>query len=697
MSRVLVQLKRIPVFLKDLWSKPQARQFIIGASTFSLIALVLLSNFLVAKVDLKVGQVAPREIAAPRTIVDRPQTERLQQEAAKRAVREAQEHEANYVISQTLALQAESKLEDFFGKINNQLEAGTGQQKVISGLGQEYQFNASTLKTIVGASRSSRDQLEKVGKATLAALMQKERIKKENLPQYRQKANELIAEAQLTGPETAALKEILAAFLQSNLILDPQKVDQARQAAIRSVEPVMVLKDQVIIRRGDKATRDHIQILQDLGMQRRQMNYLAILGVLILTTLLTLFLAGYLYQYRRDILSDEKLLTLLALIVCAMVALTKLVGSIPAAGAGYLIPTAFATMLIAILLDLRVAIVVGVMFSLTSGIVTDNNIQVLVVNLVGGISGAFCVSKISQRSDITRAGFLVGLANFFAILGMGLLGGDFGILKLSWLGLLNGIISAILTIGSLPYLETLFKLTSAIKLLELSNPNHPLLRRLLVEASGTYHHSLLVGNLAEAAIEEVGGDSVLVRVGAYYHDIGKVKRPYFFVENQFGMENPHEKIAPSLSTLIIISHVKDGIELAREHKLPEPLVDLIAQHHGTDLVKYFYRRAQENDRDKVSEKDFCYPGPKPQTKEAAVLMLADSVEAAVRSLREPSPGRIEGLVRKLIKERLAAGQLDESDLTFRELDKIANSFVRTLSGVFHRRIEYPDMKSSSRA
>ena len=353
-------------------------------------------------------------------------------------------------------------------------------------------------------------------------------------------------------------------------------------------------------------------------------------------------------------------------------------------------------MLIAILLDLRLGVVAAVIFSLIAGIVADNNIRVLVVNLVGGIAGAFCVSKISQRSDITRAGFLVGLANFFAILGMGMLAGDLSMLKLSWLGLLNGIISAILTIGTLPYLETIFHLTSAIRLLELANPNHPLLRRLLVEAPGTYHHSLLVGNLAEAAIEEVGGDSVLVRVGAYYHDIGKIKRPYFFTENQFGMENPHDKIAPGLSTLIITSHVKDGVELAREHKLPEPIIDLIKQHHGTDLVKYFYSRAQENDREKVSEKDFQYQGPKPQTKEAAVLMLADSVEAAVRSLREPSPGRIEGVVRKIIKERLASGLLDESELTFRDLDKIGTSFVRTLSGIYHQRVEYPQLKAGTK-
>ncbi len=695
MSAMLKQLARIAIFFRKLWKKQLARQLIIGGATFTLIVLVLVSNFLVAKVDLKVGQVAPREIVAPRTIVDRPQTELLEQEAAKRAVREAQEHEENYVISQTLALQADLQLEEFFNKLEEQLENDARPEQVRSSLGKEYQFSSAAFNVLLHVSRSKRNQLKRTAKSTLAELLQKERISEKNLPEYQKQADRLIDKAQLAENEAMALKEVVSGFLQPNLILDPQQVEKARQAAIRSVEPVMVLKDQVIIRRGDKATPEHIQLLRDLGMQRRQMNYLAILGVLILTSALMLFLGGYLYQFRRDILREEKLLSLFALIVCVMVTLIKLV-SISGTGA-YLIPTAFATMLIAILLDLRLAIVAGVMFALTAGIVADNNIRVLVVNLVGGIAGAFCVSKISQRSDITRAGFLVGIANFFAILGMGMLAGDVATLKLSWLGFLNGIISAILTIGTLPYLETLFHLTSAIKLLELSNPNHPLLRRLLVEAAGTYHHSLLVGNLAEAASEEVGGDSVLVRVGAYYHDIGKIKRPYFFTENQFGMENPHDKIAPGLSTLIITSHVKDGVELAREHKLPESIIDLIRQHHGTDLVKYFYSKAQENDREKVFEKDFRYPGPRPQTKEAAVLMLADSVEAAVRSLREPSPGRIEGLVRKIIKERLAGGQLDESDLTFRDLDKIANSFVRTLCGIYHKRIEYPQLKTSARA
>ena len=211
-----------------------------------------------------------------------------------------------------------------------------------------------------------------------------------------------------------------------------------------------------------------------------------------------------------------------------------------------------------------------------------------------------------------------------------------------------------------------------------------------METPGTYHHSILVGNLAEAAAEAVGADGLLARVGSTYHDLGKLKRPYFFAENQFGIDNPHDKIAPSLSTLIITSHVKDGIELARENKLPDVVIDFIAQHHGTDLVKFFYHRAKENDGENIQEKDFRYPGPKPQTKETAIVSLADAVEAAVRSLVKPTPGKIEALVRKIIRDRLDDGQLDESDLTFKDLNKIAEAFVKVLNGIYHARVEYPE-------
>ncbi|HHY59606.1 MAG TPA: HDIG domain-containing protein, partial [Clostridia bacterium] len=248
--------------------------------------------------------------------------------------------------------------------------------------------------------------------------------------------------------------------------------------------------------------------------------------------------------------------------------------------------------------------------------------------------------------------------------------------------------------GSLPFLETTFGITTSLRLLEMSNPNQPLLKRLLLEAPGTYHHSILVGNLAEAAADAVRADGLLARVGAYYHDIGKLKRPYFFIENQLTAENPHDKLSPTLSNLIIMAHVKDGLELAKEHQLPKVVTDIIAQHHGTSLISFFYNKAvnqaQEGRHDPVSEDDFRYEGPKPQTKEAAIVMLADSVEAAVRSIQKSNPGRMEATVRRVIKEKLEDGQLEECELTFKELDIIAQAFVRVLSGFFHSRIEYPE-------
>jgi putative nucleotidyltransferase with HDIG domain len=289
-----------------------------------------------------------------------------------------------------------------------------------------------------------------------------------------------------------------------------------------------------------------------------------------------------------------------------------------------------------------------------------------------------------------RAGIIVGAVNFAVIVALGLFAGDLGVVQASYLGVINGIISSIFAIGSLAYLESLFGITSAIKLLELSNPNHPLLKRLLIEAPGTYHHSIMVGNLAEAAAEAVGGDPLLSRVGAYYHDIGKVKRPYFFAENQFAGENPHDKIAPGLSTLIITTHVKDGVELAKEHRLPDVVVDLIRQHHGTDLVRYFFHRAKENGRENLSERDFRYSGPKPQSKETAIVMIVDSVEAAFRVVSSRDEDSIRDLVTKIANRKMQQGELDRSGLTIGELKKITDTLTHILKSSVHQRIAYPE-------
>jgi putative nucleotidyltransferase with HDIG domain len=257
-------------------------------------------------------------------------------------------------------------------------------------------------------------------------------------------------------------------------------------------------------------------------------------------------------------------------------------------------------------------------------------------------------------------------------------------------GGVNGLLSAWLAIGALPMFEHFSGITTHLRLLDISNPSEPLLQRLLKEAPGTYQHSIMVANLAESAAQEIGADALLCRVGAYYHDIGKMKRPRFFVENQMGAENPHDRLAPSLSTLIILSHVKDGVEIGRQAKLPDIMLDFIAEHHGTSLVSYFYHQACSRSQEPVFEDDFRYPGPKPQSKETAIVMLCDGLEAAARTLSHPTPEKIEELVLKMVKHQLDDGQLDECDLSLKDVDRIRHSLIRSLQNVYHTRIEYPE-------
>ena len=491
--------------------------------------------------------------------------------------------------------------------------------------------------------------------------------------------------------ERGLVAGIVAGVLEPNLVLDLQRLNRAREEAIANVKPIYVERGQIIVRKGDLISDEDIRILQDLGLLRSNANYMSALGILLVVAIMIGLFGVYLYQHRRQIVTDEGHLALLALVLVVVAGITKVLSIFPSEALGYLAPVALATMLIAILLDAHVAIMAAVFLSVIVGLTMGQELKFAVVALVSGLVGVFGVSKVGERSDLTRAGVIVGLVTFASMVSYGLFRADMGMVQYSILGAVNGLASAIGAIGLFPYLESVFGITSSIRLLELSNPNQPLLRKLLMEAPGTYHHSMIVGNLSEAAAEAIGGDSLLTRVGAQYHDIGKTKRPYFFIENQYGGDNPHDKMSPYLSTLIITSHVKDGVELARKYRLPECVVDFIRQHHGTALVKYFYNKAKENAKDEsCDEKDFRYSGPRPQSKETAIVLLADSVEAAVRTLSRPTPGRIEGLVRKIIKDRLADGQLDESNITLRDLDKIAEAFVKVLTGIFHNRVEYPE-------
>lgn len=344
-------------------------------------------------------------------------------------------------------------------------------------------------------------------------------------------------------------------------------------------------------------------------------------------------------------------------------------------------------------------VVVGTVLLVT--VATGENVGFALAMTAGALAGVMWIGQVSRRSGVLTTGALAGCVVFAGLIGWDLATDPedlLSALKGAAYGLLNGLLSGAILAGLMPLVEQVFSATTRISLLELSDQEHPALRDLLMRAPGTYHHSLVLGNMAETCARVVGADALLTRVSSYYHDIGKMTKPEYFVENQPPGRSPHETLSPSMSALVIVSHVKDGVDLAKEYRLPTVIQDVIEQHHGTTLVEFFYRRAleeEEADKSRVSQRLFRYPGPLPQTKEAAIVMLADSVEAASRSLEEPSPAHIENLVSGIVQRRLLDGQLDDSDLTFRDLKQIRETMVRALGSMYHSRPRYPGQQGAS--
>jgi len=428
-------------------------------------------------------------------------------------------------------------------------------------------------------------------------------------------------------------------------------------------------------------TPQGISFLSGLGM-----FFLIVLGVGILFI--------YTLHFWPDFLTSKQL-CLIVLLVISTALMGKVVILLPQVS-NYFIPIAFLSILLSLLfvpyLSLVITLLLAVLFS-----VSARSLEILPALISGGMVGIYSASFVHQRIDLPRGGVYVGISNLCAVIGMGLLNHHplSQVASSGLWGMGNGLFSSILATGVLPYLETYFGITTDIKLVELTNLNLPLLKRLSIEAPGTYHHSIMVANLAEAGVEAIGANPLLARVGAYYHDIGKVLRPYFFFEN-YGVskENYHERITPTLSSTIIISHVKDGVEFAQQSRLPQVIIDIIAQHHGNGLIAYFYREAllkmsKEGEKGSIDKESFRYPGPKPQTKEAAAVMLADSVEAAFRFSPQTTSKGIATQVKKVINNKLKDNQLDECDLTLKDTAKIIEAFVRVLSGAVHTRGRYP--------
>ena len=512
--------------------------------------------------------------------------------------------------------------------------------------------------------------------------------------------SENILEAQNSYRQKGLSQETVSAgqsFISSVIFIN-REIDEYLSSEVKDKVYYLTLQTQnEIIKKGDIIVRSGLVITPEiydimlkgnLIREKGLKGYLTYLMILFYLVALYIFILIYLkYFYKKAYRGRKEELMLFLIIILVLVLSRSALVISP-----ILIPLYIAPMLIAILLELKLAIIFNIMLTCVVAIFVPQ-VEMIFTLFLGGAFGAILVQNQKLRSRLSLSGiFAAMIAALIYIVSSMIHSYDImDALKNSLFVLIAGTFSIVITVGLLPLFETIFNVITPNKLLELSNPNQPLLKRLLLEAPGTYHHSLMVGNLAEEATDKIGGNSLLARVGAYYHDIGKIQRPQYFFENQKG-ENPHDEMNPKLSSFVLVSHVTDGVKLAKEVKLPIHIIDFINTHHGNALTSYFFLKAKETETTKkVAETDYRYTGPRPFTKEGGVVMLADSVEAAVKSLEDKCDDNIESCIRKIIKEKLDDGQLENCDLTLKDINIITKSFSNVISGYYHKRVAYPEI------
>ena len=512
-------------------------------------------------------------------------------------------------------------------------------------------------------------------------------------------------------PETLrdALEALIVPLLSPTLTLNRAETESARVEARLDVKPVtlVIKKGEMIVRDGEKLTRHHQLILGALsrGGERSSTLMVAIGAGIIVLLVIVIGFRFFGGPRRHTLIKGKDILFLTSLFggtngfarlwVELDSVLQERFASLPREAFLYLMPVAAATMVAKLVLRARHALLFAVVSAMTVGLIAGGGDIYILYAVVGCAVGTAVLGTISTRSDVLRGGFWVGVAQAAMAVGTLLFQANSAwsaYIVVVPLAFLSGLLASFIALATTPVVEAVFAYTTDLKLLELANFNHPALKELIVQAPGSYHHSIIVGALVEAAAEAIGANALLARVMAYYHDLGKGCNPLYFIENQRG-NNPHDKIKPSMSAMVIRRHVTDGLEMARKHRLGEPIVSGILEHHGTTLIHYFYHKAKEQEEDSspVREADYRYPGRKPQTREAALVMIADSIEAASRSLPDPAPARLRGLISRIINIKFSDGQLDECDLTLRHLHVIAKAFARVLDSIYHQRVEYPDL------
>ena len=519
-------------------------------------------------------------------------------------------------------------------------------------------------------------------------------VKADALEAGRTAAEEMFGRTAWNNTLKSMAASVFDAAMEPNLVLDDEAMENAREAKRAEVENVMIRKNQKIVDEGEIITQDiydRLVSLNLIGGTEYSGTALPLLGSLLMVALVF----GALYLFFRwgkgiVVLKNNEVKMLFTVYVI-MVILMRLMANLPYFT---LIPLGLFAMLLSLLIGRRIALIMNGLFCIIGCFIFNGDVQFLMYSLLVGTMGALLIQKTDKRKYIVPVAVAMGLVSFVAMFGGGLFfenGYSAGLLKECIFAAMMGLVSVIIAVGSLPFWEAVFEANTAHRLLELTNPNNEVLRRLMIEAPGTYHHSLIVANLAETATYEIGGNTALARAGAYYHDIGKLKNPQMFSENQTGY-NIHDDLSPETSAKLITQHPKNGVEMGLEYGLPRVIIDIIREHHGTSLVKYFYYKAlKEYGADKVTESEFRYQGTIPSSRESAVVMLADTVEAAVRSVLGQGKNleEAEGLIKTLMKDKLDDNQLDNSGLGIHELEIIRKAFIKVFHGMYHERVAYP--------
>lgn len=638
------------------------------------------------KLKINIGDYAESDIRATKELFDENATEKLKEEAAKNV-------SPKYRISPSVQMNMKGTIANFLDTARDlkaQSNISLSRKAELLAESIDFEISSKDLYKILRMEYKSLNHFENTLTDLVNQLMGSG-IKEEELEYEKESLVKVFDSLNLEEEEKSLGLILVSETMEPNEFVDVAETERLRDAAVNNIEPVIIKENEIIAVKGERITQNKYELIKESGLLKNEegKNTSRNIGVSLLLLLSTIFLFGYIYFFNNDFLMNNKLL-LLVLVILLVIVISEVFYNI----SPYIMPVTSAALLIAILIDTRLGLIVNLFISFFLGFVLRLDISIIFMFIIAGNLGVLTVIKNKQRYNILINAIIIGIVNVLVITSFALIknssGVNFWINNLQ--GLLNGLICGVITLGTLPIWENMFSILTPIKLLELSNPNHPLLKKLLLEAPGTYHHSLLVGNLSEAAAEAIGANPLLARVGSYFHDIGKSKKPYYFKENQFGISNPHDRLQPMQSTKIITGHAVDGINMAKEEKLPKEIIDIIDQHHGTTTVAYFYHKAKEdNEGIDVDIEDFRYKGSKPKTKEAALVMLADSTEAAVRSIKEPNGDKIKDMVTKVVNGKVKDGQLDLCDMTYKDVSTTISTFTKVLIGMYHDRIEYPDM------